>query len=165
MTTKKGISRVGALPFRRRMTTYGIAIGVWVTGAVWLIYHYFIRTVDQFGFENPDPNQRWWLIGHAIFSLAAVWMFGVLWPNHVKKSWKQKTRRLSGGSLFGVTLWLSLTGLALYYIGDDDWRSWTSLLHWIPGLIALGIFAIHLLTRVSQSQTSMAKPDVPPEET
>lgn len=151
MIAKKNTARVGALPLRRRLTTYGISIGVWVTGAVWLIYHYFIRAVDSFGFENPDPNQRWWLIAHAVFSFAAVWMFGVLWPNHVKKSWKQKIRRGSGGTLFGVTLWLTLTGIALYYIGSDAWRSWTSILHWAVGLAALGVFVYHLVTRNSRT--------------
>jgi hypothetical protein len=144
---KKTSARVGALPTRRRITLYIVSAGVWLTGAVWLLYHYFIRTVDNFGFENPDPNQRWWLIAHAVFSLAAVWLFGVLWPNHVKKSWNQNVRRWSGGSLFGVILWLSVTGLALYYIGSDDWRAWTSFAHWVPGLAALLLFLYHLLTR------------------
>jgi hypothetical protein len=147
---KRPPTRVGALPTRRRLNIYGIAIGVWVTGAVWLVYHYFVRTIDNFGFENVHPHQQWWLIAHAVFSFAAVWMFGVLWPNHIKKGWKLNTQRLTGGSLFGVITWLTLTGLALYYIGDDALRSWTSILHWGVGLAGLAVFLIHLRTGPSR---------------
>ena len=146
---RRTIARVGALPTRRRLNIYAIAIGVWVTGVLWLIYHYFVRIIDNFGFENSHPLEQWWLIAHAIFSFAAVWMFGVLWPNHIKKGWKMKARRPTGGGLFGVILWLTLTGLALYYIGSDAWRSWTSILHWTVGLAGIVVFIWHLVTRTS----------------
>jgi hypothetical protein len=148
MTTAKVLrGRIGHLPKRRRWTVYITSVGVWLTGAVWLIFHYFIKKVDQFGFENVHPAEKWWLIAHASFAFAAMWLFGVLWPGHVKKSWNAHIRRWSGGTLFGVTLWLSLTGFALYYIGSDAWRSWTSLSHWIAGLAALAAFLWHLITR------------------
>ena len=135
--------RTGALPTGRRRLLHLLAIGTWLTGGIWLVFHYFVRTVDQFGFEGPHPQQRWWLIGHAVFSFAAVWMFGALWPDHVVRGWKAKLRRPTGGTLFGILVWLTLTGCALYYIGSDAWRSWTSLSHWIPGLIAIVIFILH----------------------
>lgn len=151
VSAKSARGRIGHLPRRRRLTIYVVSIGVWITGAVWLLFHYFVREVDKFGFENAHPAEKWWLIGHAAFALMAVWLFGVLWPGHVKKSWHQKIRRGTGGALFGVTAWLTLTGLALYYIGSDAWRSWTSILHWTVGLAGLGVFAFHLLTRTPRS--------------
>ena len=147
MNSLRKPAHVGVLPTRRRLTLYGIAIGVWLTGAVWLIYYYFVRSVDQFGLENIHPHQQWWLIAHAGFSLAAVWMFGVLWPGHIKRGWRMRVRRPTGGSLFGVIAWLTLTGLALYYIGKPELRSWVSLLHWVVGLAGLAVFVLHLLTR------------------
>ncbi len=145
-------ARVGALGSRRRRTLYVISIGVWLTGAVWLIYHYFVRSIDQFGFENPHPDQQAWLIAHAAFGVAAVWIFGVLWPGHIIRGWKARVRRTSGGWLFGVVTWLTLTGLALYYIGNSAWREWASLGHWIVGLAALLPFLIHLLTRAPRER-------------
>jgi hypothetical protein len=147
MTQDTREPRLGALSRTRRRTLYGISVGVWVTGAVWLVYHYFIRSVDQFGFENAHPHQQWWLIAHAAFGCWALWMFGVLWPGHVKAGWRMKSRRLSGGTLFGVVAWLTLTGLALYYIGSTQWRSWTSIAHWAVGLAAAAAFLLHLPTR------------------
>ena len=45
--------------------------------------------------------------------------------------------------MFGVTAWLALTGVALYYIGSDAWRDWVSILHWAVGLAALVAFLLH----------------------
>jgi hypothetical protein len=148
MTIPRSVAgRIGHLQRRRRLTVYVTSIGVWLTGAVWLLFHYFIKQVDQFGFANAHPGEKWTLMAHAAFAFFAMWLFGVLWPAHVKKSWNAKIRRWSGGTLFGVTAWLSISGLALYYIGSDFWRTWTSLGHWIIGLAGAIAFAVHLLTR------------------
>jgi hypothetical protein len=136
-------ARTGALPVGRRRTLHALAIGTWVTGGIWLIFKYFVREVDSFGFDNPHPAQRWWLIGHAAFSFGALWIYGALWPDHVVRGWKAKLRRKSGGTIFGVAAWLALTGCALYYIGNDTARSWTSLAHWIVGLAAIVAYLIH----------------------
>jgi len=134
------------------MTVYAMAAGVWVSGAVWLIFHYFVETTDGFGFSAPHPLEKWWLILHSLFAVGAIWVFGVLWPNHIKKGWTLAARRATGGSMFIMIVWLMGSGVALYYIGSDSWRSWTSLSHWIIGLSALGVFIVHLLTRKRRTQ-------------
>jgi len=137
----------GVLPPGRRRLLYLIAAGTWITGATWLVLHYFVRVVDAFGFDNPHPQQRLWLIIHAAFSFAAVWMFGALWSDHVVRGWKAGLRKPTGGTLFAVVAWLTVSGCALYYLGSDDWRSWTSLAHWIIGLLAIVLFFMHLRKR------------------
>jgi len=146
--------RTGVLPPGRRRLLHALAIGTWVTGGVWLIFHYFIRVVDQFGFDGPHPQQRWLLIGHAVFSFAAVWMFGALWSDHIVRGWRARQRRPTGGTLFGVLVWLTITGCALYYIGSDRWRSWTSLAHWIIGLAAIVLFIVHFRKKKGRMQAS-----------
>lgn len=133
----------GALPPWQRRTIYGTAIAVWLTGVIWLIFKYFITSTDQFGFTSPHPQQRVWLILHAAASLLATWLFGLLWHHHIARGWESRQRRSSGGTLFGVILWLALTGFALYYIGSDSARSLISLAHWIVGLAALPAFLLH----------------------
>ncbi len=135
--------RAGSLPPSRRRAIHLVSAATWLTGAVWLLFHYFVRVTDDFGFENPHPQQQWWLIGHAASALYATWLFGVLWPGHVIRGWKAGLKRRTGGTLFGFTAWLALTGLALYYIGDATLRSWTSLAHWIAGLAAILPFLLH----------------------
>ena len=142
-------NRMGQLSRWRRWEIYVVGSLGWATGALWLLYHYFVRVEDKLGFEAPHPLEHWWLVLHAAASFCAIWIFGVLWPIHVKRSWKAKIRRLTGGALFGVTTWLTLTGFALYYIGSDTWRSLTSISHWAVGLAALAVFLWHLLTRAA----------------
>lgn len=137
---------------RRRLAVYGVSLAVWATGALWLLFHYFLKTTDEFGFESPHPGEKWSLIAHAALSFYGLWWFGLLWSNHIKKSWKTHVRRGTGGLLFGCTAWLALTGCALYYIGSELWRSWVSILHWAVGLAALAAFILHLLTRTPRAE-------------
>jgi hypothetical protein len=131
------------LSAKRRRAVHAASIGIWLTGAVWLVFKYFVTSTDSFGFEGPHPLQKWWLIAHAAFSFWGVWLFGMLWPGHVLRGWRSHLKRPTGGTLFGVATWLTLTGCALYYIGNDTARSWTSILHWAVGLAALVAFLLH----------------------
>lgn len=144
--------RVGHMSQRRRMRLYAVSMATWCTGVVWLVLHYFIKSVDRFGFDAPHPAEKWFLIGHAAVSFYAIWWFGLLWPNHIKTSWKLHIRRWTGGVLFGCTALLIGTGCALYYIGSDRLRSWTAVLHWGVGLAALAAFIAHLLTRTARAE-------------
>jgi hypothetical protein len=143
LTSNRSPTRVGALPRARRLAVYWLSFGVWITGAVWLYFKYFVRVTDEFGFENAHPQQGLWLMAHAFIAVATSWIFGVLWPVHVKGGWKKHLRRPSGGTLWGITVWLMLSGCALYYIGNEAFRWWKSILHWTIGLGALVVFLIH----------------------
>ena len=142
-------SSVGTLPRRRRWAVYVLSIAIWLTGAAWLCFKYFVRVTDEFGFDNEHPQQAWWMIAHGFVSLGTLWIFGVLWSVHVKGGWKKKLRRPSGGTLWGITVWLALSGCALYYIGNEAVRSWMSILHWTIGLAALIVFLVHFRTRAA----------------
>ena len=95
---------VGALPASRRRAVHWISIGTWVTGAVWLVFKYFVRETDEFGFENPHPMQQWWLVAHAVVSVFAVWMFGVLWPGHVIRGWDEGVQGMKIGGTRKLTI-------------------------------------------------------------
>jgi hypothetical protein len=144
-------ARVGHMSRTRRYWLYAVAMGAWLTGALWLITHFFLTSIDSFGFENAHPTEKWWLIAHAVFSFYCVWWFGLLWPNHVTKSWRARIRRGTGGVVFGCMAWLTLTGCTLYYLGSEEWRSWFSILHWLVGLAALVAFIVHLRTRTARA--------------
>ena len=143
-TSEPNPLRVGFMPRARRLTLYAVSLSVWGSGCVWLLLHYFVHSVDRLGFETPHPAEKWSLVAHAFASFYAMWWFGVLWTGHVKRGWKARIRRGTGGSLFGVWLWLAVTGYALYYVVSDTWRARTSILHWTVGLAALGAFLFHL---------------------
>ena len=143
MRTPRIRKGAGALPVWQRRAVYSVGAAVWLTGAVWLIFKYFVTVTDEFGFQNPHPQQPLWMIAHAAVSLSGLWLFGLLWHHHIARGWEYRLRRSTGGTLFGLIAWLAITGCALYYIGDDTARSWTSLAHWTIGLGTLGAFLLH----------------------
>ncbi len=131
---------------RRRYTLYFISIGVLLTGVLWLIYHYFMRTQGPFGYQN-NPLEVLWLELHGAFSFASLWMFGLLWSVHIVRGWNMRWRRWSGGAVVGAVLLLTITGYMLYYLESRAWRDWTSIVHWVVGLAGLVLFFIHWLSK------------------
>ena len=132
---------------------FTVAAGVWLTGALWLYYEYFMRVPYEFGIKQ-DPLEAVWQKLHGGFSMLATFAFGLLWGVHVVKGWSVRWRRLSGGALFGVTAFLILSGFALYYITAEQWQHRTALAHWAVGLIALAFFLIHWLSRTRPGRRS-----------
>ncbi len=53
----------------RRWLTYGIGLGLWLTGAAWLVFHYFLKTPSLFG-PAENPLTHWWLAAHGLFAFA-----------------------------------------------------------------------------------------------
>jgi hypothetical protein len=131
---------------RRRLWVYAITLGLWASGAAWLVLHYFLRAKGEFGPEI-NPAEPWALKAHGAFAFATLWLLGLLWGVHVLNGWHADRRRWSGGILLGVMLVLGLTGYLLYYAGDDALRSVISLAHWIIGLGAPAIFLLHRFVR------------------
>jgi hypothetical protein len=125
-----------------RLALYVVGIGVWLTGGLWLLFHYFLVTRGEFG-QEANPLEPWWLKLHGAFAFASVWMFGLLWAVHVTPAWPSARRRWSGGVMAGVLAWLILSGYLLYYVGDDKARSIVSVLHWAVGLAVPLFFLSH----------------------
>lgn len=121
---------------------YGIGFGLWVTGVCWLVFHYFLQIRTTFE-TSENPLAHWWLVAHAFFGFAAVWLFGLLWGQHIVSAWKAGRHRVSGGLLFALLVLLIASGYLLYYIGGDEARMVISQAHWITGLILPLPFLLH----------------------
>jgi hypothetical protein len=130
------------LTSKRLWAVYSISAGVWVTGAAWLIFHYFMRLKSEFGFE-AHPLEPWWLKLHGALAFSAMALLGLLWGVHVLNGWTRNKRRWSGAVLFGVACFLVVSGYLLYYLGDDSLRDWTSVAHWAVGLAVAALFVWH----------------------
>ena len=117
----------------RRLGLYVVGIGVWLSGGLWLLFHYFLVTQGEFG-PQANPLEPWWLKLHGAFAFAAIWIFGLLWGVHVTPAWPFRRRRWSGGTMTGLLFWLTLSGYLLYYVGNEAARSLISVLHWSIGL-------------------------------
>jgi hypothetical protein len=125
-----------------RLGVYGVGLAVWLSGALWLLFHYFFKREGPLGMA-PHPLESWWLTLHGASAFAAVLAFGWLWNAHVTKGWATRRKRPSGGLLVATVAWLTFSGYLLYYAGQEEVRAVTSLLHWSVGLLCLIPFAIH----------------------
>ena len=126
----------------RRVVVYAIGGGVWLSGAAWLVMHYFMQRTGTFGPE-PHPLEWWSLAAHGAFAFATLWLFGLLWGVHFGAAWRSLRRRISGIAMFAVFAWLIASGYLLYYLGSDESRSAVALAHWAVGLAVPIPFILH----------------------
>jgi hypothetical protein len=139
----------------REYLVYAVLGGTWLSGAIWLVLHFYMREKTEFGFL-PHPLEAWALRMHGAFAFAALWLGGLIWAAHIPAAWASRRHRYSGimvVSLFGL---LGLSGYLLYYLGDEGWRDIVSLAHWLIGLfglIALPLHSLHARTRRRRQRT------------
>lgn len=146
------------LALRRRRLVYGVGTGLWLSGVLWLVFHYFMRREGEFG-PMPNPLEHWWLVAHGLFAFMALWLFGLLWGQHIAGAWRTGRSRISGWFLFGVLAVLIASGYLLYYAGGDETRSIVSPIHWIVGLALPLPFLVHRFFKAIPQTSRAPEPD------
>jgi hypothetical protein len=138
-TTPKAAPKRVAPPARVRLTVaheravYLTFAALLVTGAGWLVCHYLLSPAGEPA-PLPHPLEGLWLELHGAAGMLALVVFGSLFTAHMTKAWALGRGRASGGTLAGLFVLLAATGYGLYYVADDDARSWISVIHWVVGL-------------------------------
>ena len=122
---------------------YAVFMLLWLSGAVWLTLHYFLRVPGEFG-VSAHPLEIWWLRLHGLMAFAALVAIGSVLPIHARRAWHLKKNRRSGLAMKSVFFWMAATGYALYYFACDDNESWLPLLHWIVGLALPLMLVFHI---------------------
>jgi len=139
--------RLGA---HHKRVLYGIVLALWGSGALWLLFHYFLRVPGDFG-DAAHPLEAWWLRLHGLMGFVSLVAIGSVLPIHARRAWQLNKNRRSGliharrawqlnknrrsGLVMKVwLLWLALTGYALYYFLSESNEAWLPLAHWIAGL-------------------------------
>lgn len=127
-----------------RRFTYATIAAVWLSGVLWLVYHYAMQREGSFGPE-PHPLESWWLRLHGLAAFVSLFAFGLLWGVHIRAGLAFARRRLSGLLLLILLVVLSLSGYLLYYAGDEAMRDVVRVVHWVFGLALLLPFVVHVL--------------------
>jgi hypothetical protein len=110
-------------------------LGLWCSGVLWLLFHYFLQQPGDFG-PRPHPLEHWWLRLHGLAVFAMLIALGSLIPAHGPLAWRVRRQRVSGLAMFFLAAWLVGTGYALYYLVGERDASWLPVLHWGAGLSA-----------------------------
>lgn len=139
---------------RRSFALAGFTL--WLSGAAWLIAHYFLQHRGPFG-PQPSASEPTWLAIHGAAAFAVIWLLGWITGTHVPAVWPRRSRQASGIALLVIAGLLILSGYLLYYVIGDATRHLLSLLHWIIGLAALPVFFIHRGLRIQR----LHAPDAP----
>lgn len=126
-----------------RRAIYWTLCALWISGVLWLIFHYWLPTEGTFG-PAPHPLEQWWLRLHGLAAMVTLVAIGSVLPNHVRNGWRRGGNRASA-MVFGLMgVWLVATGYALYYLAGMLSETWLSLLHWLPGVAIALVFWAHV---------------------
>lgn len=143
------------LSARHRRWLAGVFGLLWIPGALWLLFHYFLRPEGEFG-PRPHVLEAWWLRLHALAAFAALVAIGTVLPAHARRAWVLNKNRGSGLAVKSALAWLALTGYALYYFADPEARPWLPWLHWVAGLAMPALFVWHI--RLGRRATARRPP-------
>ncbi|WP_228290877.1 hypothetical protein [Shewanella cyperi] len=83
------------------------------------------------------------VVSHMLAAYGLLLLLGALWQVHIRAGWRRRENHRSGLILTLSLLLLALTGLGLYYLGDEDWQLYASLLHSGLGNLLLLLFLWH----------------------
>jgi amino acid transporter len=131
------------MPAWIRRWVYAAGSACFLTGILWLLFHYFIRHEGDFGPE-AHPLEHIWLTLHGGAAIAMAWVFGLMWLGHIRRGWQKGRNLKSGITMASIMLTLIFSGWGLYYLSNEQWREYTGFIHWGLGLFAGLWLPIHI---------------------
>lgn len=124
------------LPKVQRWATYLVLAAVAVSGLAWSLLHDFLQW-------DWMSTERRLLILHGVVAAAALIVIGGLLPLHVRLAWRIRRNLMSGITSLAIISTLALTGLLLYY-GGEEWRDCVRWTHLGAGIVATLLIPVHV---------------------
>lgn len=124
------------LPGWQRWSTYLVLIVVAGSGIAWSLLHDLL----QLGWMLAE---RRLLIAHGVAAAATLVLVGGLLPLHIRLAWRVRRNLTTGVACVAAVGALALSGLLLYY-GGEDWREVTRWSHIGIGLAAALAVPLHV---------------------
>jgi hypothetical protein len=127
-----------------RRSLYALVAALTLSGAVWLIAHFFLRQTSEFG-ETLHPWEHPAIQVHGALAMIALFLTGALLQLHMRRAHRAGRNRASGWSMVAAFAALSISGYGLYYLAAEQSRFWWSGTHWLLGLALPLLLLLHIL--------------------
>ena len=127
---------------RHRRTLYIVSLVLFVSGAAWA----WVHRLDEAGRAGDTWRdlKPWLLKVHGFAAMGFVLLLGTLLAGHVRRAWHARKNRANGAFFLTAVGLLTLSGYALYYLGDETWRNATSQFHLWLGFAAPVLLVWHI---------------------
>ena len=132
------------LGFWHQTAVYGATALLVVSGAIWLVLHFFMVSQGEFG-DTHHPLETWMLKLHGAAAMAGLIIYGALLPIHIRRAWTIRRNIFLGISLVVLLLLLTISGYLFYYAGGEEARPIISTTHWILGVGVPTLLAWHVI--------------------
>lgn len=111
-----------------------------ISGVAWLIADFYGSDFTNYlSYEVKSYSMKI----HGAVAMLFLILVGTLIRDHVLAGISLKKNQKSGLPLIIICLILIITGYLLYYLGDEVWRNYTSIIHSVLGLIFIFVFFFH----------------------
>lgn len=123
-----------------------LALSMLVISGMLLIPHALdIRLGWHLPWTLAGDLRTWLVSSHAASAYLTLVLVGALWTVHMRAGWLRRENIASGISLvFSLTI-LALSGLLLYYAGDEGLINTAVVMHIILGLIFPSLLVAHIV--------------------
>jgi hypothetical protein len=127
---------------RHRFLLYTASLVLFLSGISWA----WIQHLDEAGRAGDGlVRMKPWLIAvHGFSAMLFVLLLGTLLVGHVRRAWHARKNRKNGVFFLTAVCLLTLSGYALYYLGDENWRSATSNIHLWLGVVMPMLLLLHI---------------------
>lgn len=134
--------RAFALSSPQRRMFWSLSASLLVSGLVWTAIHW----LDDAGRAGDALRQikPWMLKWHGFAAFGFIALLGSLLSTHIPRAWQAGRNRKNGGFFLGAVIVLSISGIALYYLGDEQWRDRTAFLHLWLGVASPALLVWHI---------------------
>jgi hypothetical protein len=119
-----------------------VAAALFVTGAAWLAADALKDGPSGAAWQEIGANL---LMVHGGAAMAMLMVFGAVFPLHVRRGWRARKNRLSGGAMVTLNGLLIVTAFGLYYCGSELMRPWISDAHIAAGFALVALIFLHVL--------------------
>jgi hypothetical protein len=142
------------LGFWQKTAVFATTATVGLTGLLWLVLHDMID-------DEPGDALRLLLMLHGISSYALLVVIGSLLPRQVRSGLIRRRNIVTGVTMTVLMTILAVTGLALYY-GGEDLHAPARWVHVVFGLGCFVLFPVHAFLSARSRPSAIASQDATP---